>query len=108
MDIKKRIGRNRPVVGVRSGSSCRSHIVGFEVIQEAIIKGRLSDCQSELSSGFLENTLLVGKSPGAVILEGLHLVALSGDNALVDTALDVDIDAGGDNRVIARINVETG
>lgn len=97
MNIKKRIGRNCPVVGVRNFSSSSSHRVGFEVIQEAIWKGRLLDCQNELVSfDYLKNTLLVGKSPGAVILEGLNLVALSGDNANVDTALDIDIDAGGD------------
>jgi hypothetical protein len=107
LDIQERISRNRPVVGVRSLSSWSSRIIGLEVIKEAICKGRLRDCQSEGSSGWLKCTFLVCKSPGAVILEGLHLVALSGDNALVNTALDVDIDAGGNCSVNTCSNVKT-
>lgn len=105
-DIQERISRNRPVVGVRS-RSWSNHRKGPEVIKEAIFKNRLRDCQDEGSSGWLKCTFLVCKSPGAVILEGLHLVALSGDNALVNTALDEDIDAGGNCSVFTCINVET-
>lgn len=107
LDIQERISRNRPVVGVRSFRSWSNHRIGLEVIKEAICKGRLSDCQSEGSSGWLKCTFLVCKSPGAVILEGLHLVALSGDNALVNTALDVDIDAGGNCSVFTCTSVKT-